>query len=271
VPDHLLDEIPSLVADESGSWNWNRMVDDPEYDGRTGMPINAFQWHWVGDAGSRLRVTNFVNAKGGDYKDTIIFSEDGETVRVINGQVSDELQDNFIEWIADEGEIPDDLLYMIPALEKDQPGVFHWNRMVDDPEYDGPTDQPINTFTWKWTDESTVEIANSVNTMAGDYEVTTIIYEKEPVSDELQESFVSFLAIEGGIPEELEYLIPTLSKGEDGEWHWNRMLDNPDYDGPTDQPINTFTWKWVGESKVRVTNNVNAQDGDYKTIMVLKD
>eukprot|EP00928_Gymnodinium_smaydae_P092773 TRINITY_DN76709_c0_g1_i2.p1 TRINITY_DN76709_c0_g1~~TRINITY_DN76709_c0_g1_i2.p1 ORF type:complete len:136 (-),score=18.76 TRINITY_DN76709_c0_g1_i2:35-442(-) len=86
---------------------------------------------------------------------------------------------------------------------------------------------------------------------------------------EQNEAFRAWIVEQGEVPEELHSLVPPLELGVDGEWSWNRMLDNPNYNGVTCRPINHFVWKWSGE-EVTVRNEISTQAGDSVETIVLK-
>lgn len=195
--------------------------------------------------------------------------------------VAPDLQKAFNAYIAAIGEVPDKLQHKIPLLQKNEDDYWHWNRMVDNPKYNGPTDQPINTFTWEWTPFGLLVI-NNENTMAGDYQSSILLSYKGKKEDtgsrrklkdgavalNLQESFDTYIASAGKVPKNMQHMIPLLMKNTDGSWHWNRMVDNPEYDGPTGQPINTFTWEWT-TTGLLVTNHESTMIGTSKSSILL--
>ena len=90
------------------------------------------------------------------------------------------------------------------------------------------------------------------------------------MSAEQQMSFKAWGIDQGNVPAALHARVPALKPGMDGEWHWNRMTDDPSYAGPTCRPINHFVWKWSG-TQVTVTNLINAMGGDSEESIVLDE
>ena len=90
------------------------------------------------------------------------------------------------------------------------------------------------------------------------------------MSAEQQMSFKAWVIDQGNVPAALHARVPALKPGMDGEWHWNRMTDDPSYAGPTCRPINHFVWKWSG-TQVTVTNRINAMGGDSEESIVLDE
>eukprot|EP01043_Picozoa_sp_COSAG02_P067209 COSAG02_NODE_10717_length_1874_cov_1.596620_3_plen_197_part_00 len=90
------------------------------------------------------------------------------------------------------------------------------------------------------------------------------------MSAEQQMAFKAWLIDQGNVPAALHARVPTLKPSVDGEWHWNRMTDDPSYAGPTCRPINHFVWKW-SETQVTVTNLINAKGGDREESIVLDE
>jgi len=152
--------------------------------------------------------------------------------------------------------------------------------------------------TYVWTNEKDSWLEETLNSVMGSMDEvfvpqkgelvfnskkdgSQLIFKKEAddrensadVPAKLQQAFADFLAKEGGVPADLvDEVIPTLRLNKNGSWNWNRMVDDPSYDGPTSQPINKFYWKWLGTSgsRLRVTNFESTPAGDRQKTVVLR-
>jgi hypothetical protein len=60
-----------------------------------------------------------------------------------------------------------------------------------------------------------------------------------------------------------------INTGVDGEWEWNRNIDDPTI-LRTCNPINSFSWVWESGHSLRIANSISRMGGDDVVVVVLK-
>jgi hypothetical protein len=85
----------------------------------------------------------------------------------------------------------------------------------------------------------------------------------------MEEQFHNWLIEQGAIPQICHDKLPKLEAGVDGEWEWNRNIDDPTI-LRTCNPINSFSWVWESGHSLRIANSISRMGGDDVVVVVLK-